>query len=90
MHNISQTSVSNCVKRFVLALASKADQFIVYPTDYEGIRQLKSSFFNIAGFPQYVGAIDCTHIKIKNQGVEFGARHRHRKDFYSINVQVRQ
>ncbi|XP_055906495.1 putative nuclease HARBI1, partial [Eupeodes corollae] len=87
-HNISQQSVSNCVKKFVRALASKARDFIKFPSEPSEIRSVKRKFFDVAGFPQCVGAIDCTHIKIKNPGQEFGARHRCRKIFYSINVQV--
>ncbi|XP_055904160.1 putative nuclease HARBI1 isoform X1 [Eupeodes corollae] len=49
---------------------------------------MKQDFFSIARFPQCIAAVDCTHIKIKNPGGEFGSRHRCRKNFYSINVQV--
>jgi nuclease HARBI1 len=45
-------------------------------------------FRNIAGFPTVIGAIDCTHIRVKKMNNEEGGLFINRKGFSSINVQV--
>lgn len=80
--------MTGIIRKVVTALASRMQSYIYYPLDREGIRKLKVGFYNIASFPQCIGTIDCTHIKIKNPGGELGGRHRCRKGFYSINLQV--
>uniref|UniRef100_A0A4W5Q7A9 Putative nuclease HARBI1 n=1 Tax=Hucho hucho TaxID=62062 RepID=A0A4W5Q7A9_9TELE len=49
--------------------------------------RVKRDFHTIAGFPNVIGAIDCTHIAIKAPSVnEFNFVKR--KGFHSVNVQV--
>ena len=45
-------------------------------------------FYNVARFPSCMGAIDCTHIKIKNPGGANAELYRNRKGYFSFNVQV--
>lgn len=45
-------------------------------------------FRRIANFPTVIGAIDCTHIKIKKTSEDGGQLYINRKGFPSINVQV--
>ena len=45
-------------------------------------------FRRIANFPTIIGAIDCTHIKIKKLSADGGQLYINRKGFPSINVQV--
>ncbi|XP_031358099.1 putative nuclease HARBI1 [Photinus pyralis] len=47
-----------------------------------------SGFYQIAGFPGVLGAIDCTHIKIQSPGGEYAERFRNRKGYFSVNVQA--
>ncbi|XP_045571074.1 putative nuclease HARBI1 [Salmo salar] len=49
--------------------------------------RLKGDFHTIAGFPNVIGAIDCTHIAIKAPSVN-EINFVNRKGFYSVNVQV--
>ena len=44
--------------------------------------------FNVAGFPNVIGVIDCTHIPIFSIGKDHAGKIRNKKGFYSINTQV--
>lgn len=54
-------------------------------TDQEEAMQ---KFRRIANFPTVIGAIDCTHIRIKKLSGDGGQMYINRKGFSSINVQV--
>lgn len=86
--NISQPTVSKCVSNVCIALASLKPQFIKFPK-----RKCCSACegrlcFNVAGFPNVIGVIDCTHIPIFSIGKDYAEKFRNRKGFYSINTQV--
>ncbi|KAJ3663949.1 hypothetical protein Zmor_008162 [Zophobas morio] len=49
---------------------------------------VQQGFYQLARFPQVVGALDCTHIKIKSPGGENAEIYRNRKNFFSLNVQT--
>ncbi|CAH1996810.1 unnamed protein product [Acanthoscelides obtectus] len=44
--------------------------------------------YEISHFPNVIGCIDCTHIKIKNPFGEIGEVYRNRKGWMSINTPV--
>jgi hypothetical protein len=50
--------------------------------------QIKLDFWRICAFPNVVGTIDCTHIKIPCPGGENAELFRNRKGFFSVNVQA--
>ncbi|KAF0750622.1 Uncharacterized protein FWK35_00013165 [Aphis craccivora] len=52
------------------------------------LRNLQRRFYQIAGFPRTIGAIDCTHIKIQNPGGPNGEYFRNREGYFSLNVQT--
>jgi len=83
--NISQPSISRIIKNVSIALARKSDRYI--KINNENINRKKQDFYNIAHFPNCIGAIDCTHVKIKkpNTDPEYFIN---RKGSYSINVQA--
>uniref|UniRef100_A0A8C5CNM0 Putative nuclease HARBI1 n=1 Tax=Gadus morhua TaxID=8049 RepID=A0A8C5CNM0_GADMO len=84
---VSQSSVSRVVRDVTNALCRRARQFIKFPaTDAECI-QTKQKFFEIAGFPNVLGAVDGTHIAIKAPSDEEDG-FVNRKNFHSINTQV--
>lgn len=93
MHGISQASVSRIVKCVSKNLALLLPQFIKLPETNEEIRKINSEFYRIASFPNVIGAIDCTHVRIKcplkKLGADLAGHYLNRKQFYSINVQVR-
>lgn len=79
--------MSIIIKRVVEAIASHIDEFISFPQGNEALRT-KQEFFNIANCPNIIGAIDCTHCKIKNPGGDNQLTFINRKGYYSLNVQV--
>uniref|UniRef100_A0A8C5BCZ3 Putative nuclease HARBI1 n=1 Tax=Gadus morhua TaxID=8049 RepID=A0A8C5BCZ3_GADMO len=85
---VSQSSVSRVVREVTNALCRRARQFIKFPaTDAECIRT-KQQFFEIAGFPNVLGAVDRTHIAIKDNAPNDEEAFVNRKKFHSINTQV--
>ena len=47
------------------AIGNLMKEYVMFPTDANSLRNSKLSFQAVAGFPNVVGAIDCTHIAIK-------------------------
>lgn len=88
LHGISQSRLSVIIARIVRVISTYLPEYIKFPTEGNKIRDLKAGFFEIAGMPGIVGAIDCTHIRIKNPGGEHPALYINRKGFFSLNVQV--
>uniref|UniRef100_A0A8W8MP63 DDE Tnp4 domain-containing protein n=1 Tax=Magallana gigas TaxID=29159 RepID=A0A8W8MP63_MAGGI len=66
------------------SLVGKAGNCIKFPRD---VSSYKSRFFEIAGFPNVVGCVDGTQIKIKAPNVNEG-EYVNRKGFHSLNVQM--
>ncbi|XP_061166748.1 putative nuclease HARBI1 [Saccostrea echinata] len=56
------------------------------PVDVVELNKIKKDFYGIAHFPNTVGAIDCTHIRMKAPTT---AEHIYvnRKNYHSINIQ---
>lgn len=86
---VSQSSVSRAISCTIRSLSSErmVRRFIKFPTTPDAIRHNQERFFQIAGFPGIVGAIDGTHVQIiapKDNENEFVNRHH----YHSLNVQV--
>lgn len=88
MHGISQQSVSKIANNVGKALAKKAHLFINMPTTLEDQQETIRGFRSICNFPSVIGAIDCTHIRVKRVGGDMSEAYVNRKGYYSINVQV--
>lgn len=89
IHGFSQPEMSIITERVAKAFASKSSAFIRMPrTESEQIRVMEK-FKSIRGVPFVIGAIDCTHIKVKREGVlDTGLYHLNSKGYFSINVQA--
>lgn len=85
---ISKSSSHRIIHRVTAAIASLSRNFIQFPNTEEEIRKTQLSFYNIARFPKAVGALDCTHIRIRSPGRENAEYFRNRKGYMSINVQA--
>lgn len=88
-YGVSVPSVCNIVPVVTGKIAELAPQFIKMPASDNEIEAAKIDFFQIAGIPAVIGAIDGTLIKIQEVG---GAQNKTdffcRKQFYAINAQV--
>lgn len=58
------------------------------PSTIEEHERIINEFNMIKNFPGVIGAIDCTHIKIKKTGGNHAQFYINRKGSYSLNVQV--
>ncbi|CAH1977934.1 unnamed protein product [Acanthoscelides obtectus] len=67
-------------------LSSLAPGIIKWPTQYE-INRAKQYFLNKNGFPEIVGIIDGTHIKI-DKPEDDPLSYTNRKGYYSIQTQL--
>lgn len=58
------------------------------PASLEQQAETIRKFRTIANFPTVIGAIDCSHIRVKKINADGGQLYINRKGFSSINVQV--
>ena len=66
VHRLSRSSVSNITRDVTHCLNSVSIQYVKMPTDQVELNTNMQGFHNIADFPNVVGAIDGTHIRIKS------------------------
>ncbi|XP_050689013.1 putative nuclease HARBI1 [Eriocheir sinensis] len=86
-HDVSQMTVSRCLKVVSRAIASLSQRYIKPPCGND-MRRTIEQFHDISGMPGVVGAIDCTHISILRPSVENPEMFRCRKGYFSLNVQA--
>ena len=85
---ISQQTVSKVISDTVNALSDITilSQFIRFPLTPVETQRKKAEFVQIAGFPEVIGVIDGTHVRIMAPS-EQEAEYVNRKRYHSINVQ---
>ncbi len=84
---IVQSSVSRILDCFLTALANRLPEFVHFPVDEESRRQNQRKFGEMAGFPQVVGCVDGTHVRVC-PAADDEADFVNRKGFHSMNVQA--
>ena len=85
---IARCTVSRTVRTVCKVISTKlGPSYIKLPTTREEVAELVSGYMQFHGFPQCIGAIDGTHIPIK-QPKENYTDYLNRKGRYSINVQA--
>ena len=84
---ITQPSMSRVMPSVLEAIKSLTEEFIRFPFSEDQQTVLKREFYEIARVPNVVGAIDCTHVRIKPPTVNDYA-FINRKNYHSINVQL--
>ena len=85
----SQPSISRAITQTIEALADTnvLKQFIEFPITTDVVAAKKADFISIADFPDVVGVIDGTHVRIVAPKEEEGI-YLNSKGYPSINVQV--
>lgn len=85
---ISRSSVSIIVRRVCAAISEYlGPSYVRLPTSEREVQELVSQFYVYHGFPQCMGAIDGTHIPIK-EPIENASDYINRKGYTSINIQA--
>lgn len=84
---VSQPTISRMMPDVLAAIKSLAPRFIQFPYGDDRQTMIKREFYEIAGFPNVIGAIDCTHVHLKPPLVNDYA-FINRKNHHSVNVQV--
>lgn len=87
LHGVSIATAHRIIHRVARVIAMRKNRYVNFPSREE-YEQVKADFFAIAGFPNVIGAIDCTHIKITKPRQDDAVRFINRKGVYSINVQL--
>lgn len=65
---VNKATVSRVIRQVSIVIASLRDEFIFMPKNQEEQLEMFEGFYNIAKFPNVVGTIDCTHIRISSPG----------------------
>ena len=84
---ISQPSINRSLHRVVNGIVQLVPEYIRFP--YSEMEQIpvKRAFYAIAGLPNTIGALDCTHVHIKAPSPD-PFPYLNRKRYHSINVQI--
>ncbi|CAG2189723.1 HARBI1 [Mytilus edulis] len=82
----AKSTVSRVIDRVTDSLVAMKDDFISWP-DNQRKNVIRAGFYEKAGFPNVVGCIDGTHIRITGPSIDEPA-FVNRKGFHSINVQA--
>ncbi|XP_059377162.1 putative nuclease HARBI1 [Carassius carassius] len=85
--NISKASVCRSVRIVYRSLKKLLNVFITFP-GHRAIHIPKQAFYGIAAFPNVIGALDFTHVRIKRPSGPHEADFVNRKSLHSINVQM--
>ncbi|WAR04528.1 LOW QUALITY PROTEIN: HARB1-like protein [Mya arenaria] len=63
-HGVSRSAVGKAIHAVSVILAGLLNRYVKFPTGLE-IESVKRKFYSVAGFPNVVGAVDGTHVKIQ-------------------------
>ena len=85
---LGKAAVSKVICRVTSVISEKRDpKYIVLPKTKEEFEEHVRNFYNRYGFPQCIGAVDGTHIKIKRP-VDSPTDYVNRKGNFTFNCQV--
>nr|XP_055057053.1 putative nuclease HARBI1 [Misgurnus anguillicaudatus] len=84
---LNKATICCTIRSVCLAINALAEVFISFP-GHRRLCDIKEEFYRIAGFPNVIGAVDCTHIRIEAPSGAHEADFVNRKSFHSINVQM--
>jgi hypothetical protein len=87
MH-IHKSNICRVIRRVTCQIAQLFRHHIKMPCNNQELMAIKQGFFNIAGFPRIIGALDCPHVNIQSPGGANAELYRNRKGYFSINTQA--
>ncbi|XP_016327171.1 putative nuclease HARBI1 [Sinocyclocheilus anshuiensis] len=88
LENLNKGTICRTIRNKVsLALKSLAHIFITFP-GHRRFHHIKEEFYKIRALSLVIGAVDCTHIRIKRPSGAHEGLTGNRKSFHSINVQM--
>jgi len=87
LFGVDQGTTSRTITRVTRALLRRMSTYVHLPNQHEADIQ-KAEFFKMARFPNVIGCVDGTHIRIIAPS-ENEYEYVNRKNQHSINVQVR-
>lgn len=70
MYGLSQPSVSRIVKEVSYKLADQLKTTVFFPKRGVELNYTKQKFYEMHGFPNIIGCVDCTHIPIISPGIK--------------------
>ncbi|XP_071496784.1 putative nuclease HARBI1 [Diadema antillarum] len=85
IHGVHLSTASRTIRKVTLALCEMKDEVIKFPETMAEVRAAQIGFYKLAGFPNVVGAIDCTHVELHGDDEYVFVS---RKGKHSINVQI--
>lgn len=86
--HVNKSSVCRIIKEVCSEICKLRSNYIKMPSTVQEIQQTKLEFYNMHQFPQVIGVIDCTHIRIQSSSRNIGEQYRNRKGYFSFNVQA--
>jgi hypothetical protein len=84
---VSVSTAHRIVHKVSRIIAGMYQENIYFPRNAQEISETQMDFYRIARFPKVIGAVDCTHIKIRSPGGDHAEYYRNRKGYFSLNVQ---
>ncbi len=84
---ISQPSMSRILPAVLNGIIKLMPQYIKFPHEAQRQVEVMQGFSSISNMPGVIGAIDCTHVRIKAPSGDAFA-YINRKNFHSVNVQL--
>jgi hypothetical protein len=81
-----KATVSRAVTAVTDALCEIRDDFIIWPDEVNRKTEIKDHFYRKAGFPNVIGCVDGTHVRILKPEPAQERQFFNRKHFPSINV----
>ena len=85
---LAKSTISTIIRYAAFCVANiLGPQYIKLPSTEQEVKHLTTKFFERFGFPQCLGAIDCTHMSTKKPR-DNPTDYINRKSYHSLNVQA--
>ena len=85
---VSQPTVCRVILRVSRLIAALVGQFVTFPDTQADKLETMRAFYNLAHFPEILGAVDCTHVPVQSPGGNNAELYRNRKGYFLVNVQA--